>query len=137
LRVVFDTNVTVSALVFRAGRLAWLREAWIDGSVIPLVSRETVTELLRVLAYPKFRLEADEAKDLVALYLENAEMLGQMRADVRIPACRDPDDRVFLRLAYAAKADALVSGDLDLLALGARSKIPILAPEALRQRLSR
>ena len=33
------------------------------------------------------------------------------------PPCRDPDDLKFLQLAIAARADALVSGDADLLAL--------------------
>jgi len=135
LRVVFDTNVVVSALLFGAGRLAWLRPAWSAGSLVPVVSRETVTELFRVLAYPKFHLDADQTKDLIAVYLEHAEMHGDTGRKLRIPLCPDPDDRMFLRLAYAAKADALVSGDADLLQLSARSKIPILAPEALRQRL--
>ena len=135
LRVVCDTNVAVSALIFRAGRLAWLREAWTAGSVVPVVSRETVAELVRVLGYPKLRLEAEEAKSLLAQYLEHAETLSVIRTRTRVPPCRDPDDRVFLRLAYAARADALVTGDADLLAVAAQSIIPILAPEAFRQRL--
>lgn len=134
LRVVCDTNVVVSALVFRAGRLAWLREAWNAGTVVPLVSRQTLAELVRVLGYPKLRLDAEETKILLAQYMEHAETVARVRAG-RVPTCRDPDDRAFLRLAHAAKADALVTGDSDLLALAARSRIPILAPEALKQRL--
>ena len=67
LRVVFDTNVAVSALVFRAGRLAWLREAWAAGTVVPVVCKETLAELVRVLGYPKLRLEADETKSLLEI----------------------------------------------------------------------
>jgi len=48
---------------------------------------------------------------------------------------RDPDDRKFLVLAYASRADALVTGDHDLLALAATSRIPIQTPEALHKRL--
>ena len=135
LRVVCDTNVVVSALVFRAGRLGWLREAWAAGTVVPVVSKETVAELVRVLSYPKLRLEADETKSLLALYMEHAEALDEVKTAARLPACRDEDDRAFLRLAYAARVDALVTGDADLLALAAQSKIPILTPDALRQRL--
>ena len=40
---------------------------------------------------------------------------------------------MFLRLAYGARVDALVSGDHDLLAVAAKSRIPILTPEALRK----
>ena len=137
MRVVLDTNVVVSALIFGAGRLTWVREAWSAGSVVPVVSRETVTELVRVFAYPKFQLEPDQAKDLIALYLEHSEMRGDTRDRIRIPFCRDPGDRMFLRLAYSAKVDALVTGDADLLAVGTRSKVQILSPEALREKLTR
>ncbi len=135
LRVVCDTNVAVSALVFRAGRLAWLREAWSTRKLVPLVSRETLAELVRVLGYPKLRLEAAETKGLIEQYMEHAETVERTSGAGRLPQCRDPDDRVFLRLAYVARADALVTGDADLLSLAARSRIPILAPDALKQRL--
>ena len=135
LRVVCDTNVVVSALVFRAGRLGWLREAWTAGTVVPVVSKETLAELVRVLSYPKLRLEAEETKNLLAQYMEHAEAHGAVKTTARLPVCRDEDDRAFLRLAYAARADALVTGDRDLLAVAGQSKIPILMPDALKQRL--
>ena len=135
LRVVCDTNVAVCALVFRAGRLNWLREAWAAGSIVPVVSKDTLAELVRVLGYPKLRLDAEEMKSLLALYMEHAEARDTVATTARIPACRDEDDRAFLRLAYAARADALVTGDADLLAVAAQSKIPILTADALRQRL--
>ena len=59
-RAVCDTNTVVSALLFQQGRLSWLRGAWSAGTVVPLVCRETVEELLRVLAYPKFGLTRGE-----------------------------------------------------------------------------
>jgi len=41
-RVVLDTNVVLSALVFSQGSLAWVREAWQNGLLLPLASRDTV-----------------------------------------------------------------------------------------------
>jgi len=134
-RVVLDTNVAVSALVFREGRLAWLREAWAAGRVVPLVSTETLAELVRVLAYPKLKLSEEETKSVLAHYMEHAEAVPEAGASVRVPECRDPDDRKFLQLAYAAKADALVTGDEDLLALAGRSRVPVLTPDALKAEL--
>jgi putative PIN family toxin of toxin-antitoxin system len=134
-RVVLDTNVVVSALLFRDGRLSWLREAWEAGRFVPMVSAETIAELARVLGYPRFKLSGDEAKNLLAAYMEQAEAVGEVRRSVRIPKCRDEDDRAFLRLAYAARADVLVTGDKDLLAVAAASRIPVLAPEAFRRML--
>ena len=57
-RVVLDTNVVLSALVFRKGTTARLRAAWQGGHCLPLVSAATAQELMRVLSYPKFRLDA-------------------------------------------------------------------------------
>lgn len=132
-RAVLDTNVAVSALLFREGRLAWLREAWEGRRVVPVVSAATVAELVRVLGYPKFKLAGDDAKNLLAVYMEHAEAVGEVGRFIRVPRCRDADDRVFLRLAYAARVDALVTGDDDLLAVAAESRIPILSPEAFRK----
>lgn len=130
-RVVLDTNVAVSAVVFRQGRLAWLREAWDPGRIIPVVSAETLAELVRVLAYPKLKLTEEEAKSVLAHYMEHAEAVGKVGTP-RIPQCRDPDDRMFLRLAYAARVRALVTGDKDLLAVAGKSRVPILTPDALK-----
>lgn len=135
LRVVLDTNVAVSALVFREGRLSWLREAWSSGRVVPVVSQDTVAELVRVLAYPKLKLTEEETKTALAHYMEHAEALDEVKTAERLPECRDENDRVFLRLAYAAGADALVTGDADLLAIAGKSRIPILTPDSLKRRL--
>jgi putative PIN family toxin of toxin-antitoxin system len=134
LRVVHDTNVVVSALLFRGGRLAWLRGAWTGGQVVPVVSGATIAELVRVLAYPKFGLAPEDMKNVLAQYMERAETVANPRTRARLPHCPDEDDRAFLRLAYAAKADVLVTGDGDLLAAASQSRIPILTPAALRER---
>ena len=133
LRLVLDTNVVVSALVFRSGRLSWLRDAWAGTGTVPLVSAETLAELIRVLAYPRFRLSVDEQKSAVTHYMQRAEAIKSPRTRARIPACRDPKDEMFLRLAYAAKADALVTGDADLLVLAGQSRIAIIEPSELER----
>jgi putative PIN family toxin of toxin-antitoxin system len=133
-RVVFDTNVVVSALLFSAGRLAWLRDAWRDGRAVPLASRATTQELIRVLSYPKFRLSAEDQHNLLAAFLPFAETVVAPKGG-RLPACRDPADLPFLALAAAAGADALVTGDDDLLVLRGRFRITIMTPEEFRARL--
>lgn len=133
MRAVFDTNVVVSALVF-GRRLHWLREAWASGAAVPIVCRETIGELLRVLAYPKFRLAAAERDALLADYLPFAEVVRLPSPLPELPvACRDRDDTVFLHLAIASGADCLVSGDADLTVLA--PSFAVVTPGALRQRL--
>ena len=133
MRAVFDTNVVLSALVF--GRhLFWLRRAWAGGTGTPIVCRETATELLRVLAHPKFRLDGEDRDALLAEYLPFAEaaQLPDPRPELPL-ACRDRDDAVFLHLARASGAEFLVSGDNDLTVLA--SAYPVILPAMLRQLL--
>lgn len=132
-RVVFDTNIVLSALIFSRGRFAWLREAWSSGRIRPLVCRATVEELITVLAYPKFKLDPAERDELLADYLPWCETVVFSEPWPEVPPCRDPDDEPFLCLAVAAGADCLVTGDGDLQALADRFDPPILTVEALRQ----
>lgn len=133
-RIVLDTNVLLSALLFHAGSLSWLRHAWWSETLRPLASRDTAAELIRVLSHPKFRLTPEEREDLLGDYLPWCETV-MVPKGIEVPRCRDPFDRSFLELALAAKADALITGDRDLLALAGVFSVPILAPAAFRDRL--
>jgi len=137
-RVVFDTNVVLSALLFPNGRLAWLRRHWQEGAALPLISSATARELTRVLAYPKFRLSEPYRIELLALYLPYCESvdLKSLSAAERCPiACRDSRDQPLLDLAQAGNADLLVSGDQDLLALAGQTGFGIESPEDYRRRV--
>jgi putative PIN family toxin of toxin-antitoxin system len=135
VRVVLDTNVVVSALLFEHGRLAWLRAAWEDGSLRPLVSRATVAELLRVLAYPKFALTPAEVEELLSAFLPFAETVEVEGPVAAAPVSADADDQMFLDLALVAAADAVVTGDDDLLCLAGQCPVSILTPAEARRRL--
>jgi putative PIN family toxin of toxin-antitoxin system len=128
-RAVLDTNVVLSALLFASGRLAPLRDAWRDARCRPLVSIVTITELLRALTYPKFKLSAAEQRELLADYLPFCETVRMPPTPPKTPECRDPYDVPFLQLAVAGKADCLVTGDRHLLALAGRFSRPIVRPE--------
>jgi len=129
-RVVLDTNVVLSALVFTQRRAAALREAWHGGRCEPLVSKATVGELIRVLAYPKFKLVADEQRELLADYLPYCRTVTIPAKVPRTPPCRDPFDLPFLQLAIIGKAEFLVTGDQDLLDIKGRLLCPIITLEA-------
>lgn len=132
-RLVLDTNTVVSALLFPNGRLTWLRLAWQARRFIPLVSRDTAAELVRVLAYPKFKLSSADREELLADYLPYCEVVAVPEIQENLPECRDAGDMPFLQLALAAKADALVSGDADLLELKPLFSVPILLPSELQE----
>jgi uncharacterized protein len=126
IRAVVDTNILLSALVFSSGELIRFRQLWQNGSFKPLVSKPTVTELIRVLAYPKFRLTLIEREDLLADYLSFCETVSMPIKLPSIPVCRDPYDETFLHLSLFGKADYLVTGDRDLLSLSDVFDCPIV-----------
>lgn len=127
LRVVLDTNCLVSALLFRSGKIAALRFAWQGGRVTPIVCKETATELIRVLAYPKFHLTREDIDTLLADILPYAETWSVSHPAALVKGLNDPDDAVFVHLARQSKADMLVSGDAHLLKLE-EAPVRILAP---------
>lgn len=140
VRVVIDTNVVVSTLVFESDRFTWLRAAWRTGEVVPVVSRETVAELMRVLAYPKFQLDEAEIAELLSDYLPFAEIApGQIAPSQGAPeqldeAMRvaDPHDQPFVDLAVHAQVEVLVSGDAHLLALADKGDLRVMTPAKFR-----
>lgn len=136
-RVVIDTNLVLSALVFAQGRLTPLRQAWQTQRIQPLVSRVTAAELIRVLAYPKFKLSPEERRELLADYLPYCQTVRIPEPPPNTPACRDPFDVPFLQLALAGKARVLVTGDRDLLSLARGFACPILGAEEFVDSLRR
>ncbi len=129
-RVVLDTNIFISALLFQgqAGRVV---ELWKQGRIIPLVSEDTLKEIIQVLAYPKFGLKVGEIRSIL-----NEEILPYTES-VKIDRvvkgiCADAGDDIFLACAVNGKADAIVSGDAHLLNLREFEGIPILKIADLR-----
>jgi putative PIN family toxin of toxin-antitoxin system len=106
----------ISALLFGQGQLSWLRGHWRSNDVVTLVSRSTVDELIRVLAYPKFDLDKAEIEALLADYLPFTEGVT-VSSQPQSPICSDIDDQMFVDLAIQGRADVLVTGDHALLAM--------------------
>ncbi|MBI5970639.1 MAG: putative toxin-antitoxin system toxin component, PIN family [Deltaproteobacteria bacterium] len=126
-RVVLDTNVVISALLFR-GELSRLHALWKKRAFTLIASREIMEEYLKVLAYPKFNLTEKDLKDIIRAellpYIEPVTVIKKARG-----ICQDPDDDKFLDCADAAKADAIVSGDAHLLSLKRHKGRPIITSE--------
>lgn len=132
-RFVLDTNVLVSAFLFDSsppGRaLRWVRS---HGTL--LLSDQTVDELAGVLSRKKldrYVLRSDR-DDFVAALLRDGEMISVTE---RVAACRDSKDDKLLELALDGRADAIVTGDGDLLALHPFRGLVILAPAVFLERI--
>lgn len=131
MRVVLDTNVILSALLFEHGNLAWLRKAWQDQSIRPVMSNSTREDLFCALEYPEFDLSVPEQDRLLEEffpYCEHATVSNWMPSHGVF--CQ-----VFLAVAHKTRVEALVSVEKDLVALRGTFIPPILTVEELRKRL--
>lgn len=122
MRVVFDTNILVSALVTPGGQgeAALLRV--MSGQDQLVVSRAILLELLRVLS-EKFGRNDDELAR-VALFLADVGELIEPAVSIH-QLSDEPDNRI-LECAVSGKADVIVTGDKAILALVAFQGISML-----------
>jgi putative PIN family toxin of toxin-antitoxin system len=128
IRAVLDTNLLVSYLLTHRPPIATLLEEHLARGHFALVSAVVLLqELERVLRYPRLQryYTEEERRRYVALIAALSEVVELPQSVPRI--CRDRDDDWVIACAVAGQADAIVSGDKDLLALGAAGKIPILS----------
>lgn len=119
-RVVFDCNTLVQAIAFDQSPAAECLRLAESGAIELFVSKPTLAEFRRVLAYDEIlALSPNMTPARIAAFLQRliyrAIFIRYVRHAVDYP--RDPSDEPYLDLAVAAKADYLVSRDNDLLSL--------------------
>ena len=108
MRIVFDTNLLISA-VFFGGRPLELLNLVKNGQIAVIVTPDILSEYKRSL----FNFSKDEA--IAAEWHSYFKEFGTLVQVARkFDLCRDADDNKFLDAAHAGKADFIVSGDKDL-----------------------
>jgi putative PIN family toxin of toxin-antitoxin system len=136
VRAVIDTGVLVSALIHPQGTTGEVLHALRDGRFTAVYSTDILVEIIDVLGRPalrtKYHIEPDDIIIVVNLIRLRGDLVVPQR---KVAVCRDPKDDKFLEAALAAKADCIVSGDGDLLALTHFEDIPILRPAEFLARL--
>lgn len=127
LRVVIDTNVLISCLLFKC-RVSFLRELWVKNKIKPLLSKETFDEFHRVLHYSKFSLSPQEIRTIISNEILPYFDVVETEETFNSASCRDPHDEKFLAVAKIGSASHLISGDQDLLELEKFGSTQILTP---------
>jgi putative PIN family toxin of toxin-antitoxin system len=137
MRLVLDTNVVTSALLWRGIPYQLLQTIRQRSNLHLYSSAALLEELADVLTRRSL------SKQLAAIDKQASDVLLDCATAVQIvnaapleqPVCRDPDDDDVLALALAAQADLIVSGDQDLLVLGQFEAIPIVTAREALERL--
>lgn len=113
MKVVFDTNVFISAIVVPRGNAEKAVQKTIEGEDTLVISREIIGETLSVLSQ-KFHRDR-EAISHVALYL--TDLCQVVKPAKRVRVLKDEPDNRILECALSGKADAIVTGDKEMLKL--------------------
>lgn len=135
MKVVLDTNVLLSGLMYPKSTPGTIVGAWQENRLELVLSVEQLTEIGRVLNYPKIRKILKWNGREIEAYLKQL-YLRSMAVDISHTAASVPKDRadnVILAALIASGAEHLITGDSDLLAL--RDRYPIMTPAEFVQRL--
>ena len=121
--VIFDTNVLLDIFVFNDFRAIHIKAALVDKQLEALATPNTIEELADVISRPLFSLEQSTQEQILSEW-RNLATIIQDKTLISAPwQCRDPDDQVFLNLAYTSKPCLLLSKDNELLKLAKKAAL--------------
>ncbi|MFN0041313.1 MAG: putative toxin-antitoxin system toxin component, PIN family [Burkholderiales bacterium] len=135
MKVVLDTNVLLSGLMFPDGAPGRVVAAWRQARFELVIAVPQLAEIGRALAYPKIRRilgwDDQRIEQFIRQLYVRAQIVDLAGTSVEVPG--DPDDIPILATLLAATADVLVTGDGDLLAL--RDRYAIRTPAEFARKL--
>lgn len=135
MRIVLDTNVLVSAMLSGGGAPDMTLQLVLQGAVTLLADSRVLAEYDEVTARPLFAFDDAERRLLLDALAAIAEPVVAPPLRVALP---DPEDRVFVEVAVAGRADAIVTGNVrHFVPRRGKLSVPVLTPRQLVDRLRR
>ncbi len=132
MRALLDASVLISAAIRPNGSPGLIIAALLERDAFELVlSPSVIGEVEAALKLPKIRKYLKDAGEAV-LWLADLAALADLADDTGHAkgVCRDPDDDAVLSAGIEGRADVIVTGDADLLALEEHEDIAIVTPRA-------
>ncbi|MBK7898261.1 MAG: putative toxin-antitoxin system toxin component, PIN family [Azonexus sp.] len=138
MRIVLDTNVVLSALLWRGTPHRLLDVIRSRGDARLFTSPALLDELADVLTRPsatkRLALIGRTVREVLADYVEAVEVVEPEQVPRVVPT--DVDDDQVIAAAIAAGADWIVSGDADLLSMESHEGIPIITAAQAAQQIA-
>jgi len=133
MRIVCDTNVLISGVLFRGNPRQILRLTS-QGRLENFISPAILQEVEDVLRRQKFHLSSPQLSAILELFQQTFTLVvPNQRVSV---VTQDPDDNAILEAALAAGATFVVSGDRHLLDLGSWNQLRIVSPARLLESIA-
>lgn len=123
MRVVFDTNIFISAFVIPGSQAEKAMLKIIEGEDVLLLSKGILDELLSVLSI-KFSRDKEEISRVAVILSEMAEWVEPTKT---IKVLTDQPDNRILECAVSGNADVIVTGDKEILRLMEFEKTKIIS----------
>jgi putative PIN family toxin of toxin-antitoxin system len=134
MRAVIDTNIIIRSVIKPTGTVGPVLGRLRSGEFKAIYSEPILDEMLAKLALPrirkKYRIGDEDVEALLSLLALRGELVHPTRS---VRACRDPDDDMFIEAALEGKAEWLVTGDRDLLALEKFEGVRFVTPRTFLQ----
>jgi putative PIN family toxin of toxin-antitoxin system len=121
LRLVLDTNVILDLLVFKDPSAEPIRLALVAQQVDAVRTAASLLELMDVIGRPAFKLSSEEQEAIIQAWVSSTRLLENAAIEEAPFTCRDPDDQVFIDMAYSVRPALLFSKDKRVLELRRRA----------------
>jgi putative PIN family toxin of toxin-antitoxin system len=121
--VIFDTNVLLDIFVFNDFRAIHIKASLVDRQLKALATPKTIEEFADVISRPLFLLGQSTQEKILSEWRNLATIIQDETLSSAPWQCQDPDDQVFLNLAYTSKPCLLLSKDNELLKLAKKAAL--------------
>ncbi len=133
-KIVFDTNVLISAIIGLKGNPRKLFEKVIDGDIKPVISEEIIKEFRKSVKDKKVNKYLKQDPEEFLSLLSNFSEIVKLKSKFDVIE-EDPNDNHILECAYDGNAKFIVSGDEHLLKIKKFKGIEILTPRQMLKKL--
>ena len=119
--IVLDTNILLDIFVFNDERAIHLKQAIMTGDIPAIASEKTFLELADVISRPLFKLNETVQISILGQWKSMTQQHDDSNLATAPWKCQDPDDQIFLDLAYQLRPVVLISKDNALLRIASRA----------------
>ena len=119
--IILDTNILLDIFVFEDVRADRLRNAVLNRQIKTYSNQTSVEELRDVISRPLFALEEGRQAEIMGQWQSLSQSIEDLKLEAAPWKCQDPDDQIFLDLAFTVRPSILISKDNAVLKLATRA----------------